>query len=170
MHEQHSPAAALAAVPHRHHPSAAGAFERWAAEYMFSPFRWLGTVVLECALGTFFLVAPWMTLDLLGAEGSSTAAVLFQIYGALLIHRGLTQQVFYRQRDLRLFRRLLWASFPFSIGSTLVLGLGVHAGLMSPLVGWIVVATFAFEIVDNGVLLWATRRLVTAGSRIESPA
>ncbi len=140
---------------------ASSPFAQHAAGYLFSRGRWLATVVLEIALGLFFLLAPHLTLGILGAEDSPSMAALFQIYGAILMQRGITQQIFYRRRDLQLFRRFLWTGYPFSVGSTVVLTYAMTQGLMSPLIGWIVVAAFAWDIVDNSVILWATRGLVT---------
>ncbi len=130
---------------------------RYAVQMLFSKFRWLGTAVLECTLGTMFLVAPGLTLQTLESEHTASMEVMFRLYGALLIHRGLVQQIFYRARDVAQFRKLLWASLPFSIGSTVVLSAAVVNGLMAPLVGWIVVATFVIEVIDNGSILALTR-------------
>ncbi|MFN0058675.1 MAG: hypothetical protein ACKVX7_09495 [Planctomycetota bacterium] len=133
--------------------------ERSAVRLLFSTYRWLGTVVLECGLGLFFLCAPRLTLEILEVPDSIYTAAVFQLYGVLLLHRGLVQQILCRRRDVELFRKFLFASLPFSAGSTIVLGYCVLEGMMGALVGWAVVATFVIEIIDNSLILYFTRAI-----------
>ena len=88
-------------------------------------------------------------------------APLFQLYGVLLLNRGLVQQILRSRRDLDLFRKFLYASLPFSIGSTVVLMYAVLQGLMGTLVGLIVMAPFLIEVVGKAAILYLTREVET---------
>jgi hypothetical protein len=128
-----------------------------ATQFLYSRFRWIGTFGLECFLGILFLTNPQLTLRILGAENTASMAAMFQLYGAVILHRGLVQQILYSRRDLALFRHFLLASLPFSIGSAVVLSQTILAGLMNQLVGWLVVMTFVVEVIDNVALYYLTK-------------
>jgi hypothetical protein len=60
--------------------------DRMALKMFTSRFRWLTTVGLQGFLGLFFIAFPGTTMRVLQVPPTVHMGVLFQLYGALLLH------------------------------------------------------------------------------------
>jgi hypothetical protein len=97
-------------------------------------------------VGTFFVAAPHLTMDVLAIRPSAEAAALFRLYGVLLIARGLLRHAVLGVRDPRVIRRGLAADLAFSLPSALLLMAAIRSGLAGGTTWW-VVALFLAEVV-----------------------
>lgn len=125
--------------------------------------RWITTVGLELFLGAFFLAFPTTTMRTLDVPETVHMGILFQLYGALLLSRGVMEQLVRNRLDLWLIRAYMISTFPFGIGSGVLLAYASVRGLMNPWIGWIWAFMFAAEIVEFTVALtWhaAERRAI----------
>jgi hypothetical protein len=126
--------------------------------WVFSRARWGVDVLLEAAIGAFFLLAPWATLELLEARPSPEAATLFRLYGVVMITRALAHRAAFGVPDPAVQRRVLHGDLFFSTASAVVLG-GASAAGLTGAAGWGVVAFFALEAVGHASVLAGLRRV-----------
>ena len=123
-----------------------------------SRFRWLTTVGLQGFLGLFFIAFPAMTMRALQVPVTVHMGILLQLYGALLLHRTVMEQMVRNRREMWLIRAYMISTFPFGIGSAIILSYASIQGLMSALIGWIWVALFVAEVAEFAfVLAWQQR-------------
>lgn len=139
-------------------PPTLGAADTLALKMFTSRARWWTTVGLQAGLGLFFLFLPGQTVSLLGVTDIVETRTLFSLYGALLLHRAVMEQFVRSARDPAWIRRYMWSTYPFGIGSSVVLGWASVMGLMNPVIGWIWVALFVAELLEFTWVLNGHRR------------
>ncbi len=112
--------------------------------WVFSRFRWVNSVLLEIGFGLFFLLAPGLTMDILGIRASPEAATLLRFYGVAVASRGLLHHVAFGIPSTHVVRRGLLADIAFALPSALILVFAIRSGLAGP-AAWAVVALFSVE-------------------------
>ena len=134
--------------------------DRMAMRMFTSRFRWLTTVGLQGFLGLFFIAFPGTTMRVLEVPTAVHTGLLFQLYGALLLHRTVMEQMVRNRPEPWLIRAYMLSTFPFGVGSAIILGYAAIQGYMSALIGWIWVALFVAEIAEFTVVLaWQARSM-----------
>jgi hypothetical protein len=118
-----------------------------------SRVRWLTTVGLQGFLGLFFIAFPDATMRLLEVPATVHMALLFQLYGALLLHRTVMEQIVRNRREPWLIRAYMLSTLPFGVGSAIVLAYASIHGYMSAWIGWIWVALFVAEVAEFTFIL-----------------
>jgi hypothetical protein len=127
--------------------------DRIAMKMFASRPRWLTTVGLQGVLGIFFVGFPNATMRLLEVPDTVHTGVLFQLYGALLLHRTVMEQVVRNRGEAWLIRAYMVSTFPFGTVSAIVIGYASVQGYMNAYIGWIWVVLFAAEIAEFAFLL-----------------
>jgi hypothetical protein len=128
--------------------------------WLFSRGRWVQEVAVEAGVGIFFLIAPYLTMDLLGIRPSPEAAALFRLYGAILMARGLLHHATFGIPQPRVVSRSLVADLVFSVLSACVLTWAILDGLAGE-AGWAVVTLFVAEAILTGTALIVLRSVTT---------
>jgi hypothetical protein len=117
-----------------------GSLLRW----VFSRPRWVNAVLVVGAFGLLFFFAPNATMDFLGVEKSGETAVLFRLYGALLVARAISHHAAFGVPEPRLILRGFIADLVFASVSAGVLATAIFNGLAGPTT-WLVVGLFVVE-------------------------
>ena len=139
--------------------------DRIAVRMFTSKLRWLTTVGLQGVLGVIFVVFPDATMGLLDVPDTVHTGVLFQLYGALLLHRTVMEQVVRNRGEAWLIRAYMLSTFPFGIISAVVLGYASMQGYMNAYIGGIWVVLFAAEVTEfTFILTWHAREVRAAGA------
>ena len=141
---------------------ALGSADALALKMFTSKARWWTTVGLQTGLGLFFLFLPGQTVRLLEVTDIIETRALFALYGALLLHRAAMEQFVRSAADPAWIRRYMWSTFPFGIGSSVVLGWASTMGHMNPIIGWIWVVMFVAELLEFTWVLNKHRRETAA--------
>lgn len=129
------------------------------------PVRWFTTVGLQGFLGVFFLLLPGPTMSILWVPDSAHTGAVFQLYGALLLYRAVSEQQVRRRLDPVWCRNYMIATIPFSIGSSVVLTYASIKGLMNYWIGGVWIVMFVLEL---GEFLYALNRSRNeAGLRVD---
>lgn len=132
--------------------------DRVAVRMYNKPSRWFTTVLVQVALGLWFVVAPAHTLEVIWVPYSPQTALLFQLYGAILINRGLLEQYVRSRLDLPLIYAMMITSIPFEVISTVALIYACLGELMNPWIGWVWMILFAASAVQHAVIVvWHLR-------------
>jgi hypothetical protein len=113
-----------------------------------SKARWLTTVGLQGFLGLFFIVFPGATMRVLEVPATVHMGLLFQLYGALLLHRTVMEQFVRNRRDVWLMRAYMLSTFPFGVGSAIILAYASLHGHMRAWIGWTWVVLFVAELAE----------------------
>ncbi len=119
--------------------------------------RWSTTVGLQAFLGLFFLTCPGWTMTLLEVPSSVEMGSLYQLYGVLLMHRAIMEQFVRWRGDPAWMRFYMISTYPFGVGSAILLGWASWTGLMNAIIGWVWVAMFVAEIGEYSVALYRWR-------------
>ncbi|MFN0057396.1 MAG: hypothetical protein ACKVX7_02980 [Planctomycetota bacterium] len=131
----------------------------WTLTLFSKKIRWLTTVGLQGFLGLVFLFAPGLTISVLDVEPSATLGMLFQLYGALLLHRAVMEQFVRWRKDPWLCRAYMISSYPFEIPSAVLLIWAILHGMMNAVIGWIWVWLFVAETLEFSFALVRHRQL-----------
>lgn len=107
----------------------AGPLRRLLLRWVFSRVRWINAVLAESALGLVFLLAPDLTVSVLGIRPSPEAAALFRLYGIGLVSRGLLHRAAFGIPEPRVVLRGLVADIAFALPSAAVLVFAIRHGL-----------------------------------------
>ena len=132
--------------------------KNWIKRYSTSKLRWCTTVGLELLIGVLFFFTPGFMMSLLDVPYTRHVQIMFQLYGALMLHAGACLQIVRMRRDAWMTRAFLIASYPFTVGTVVILGYAVLQGEVNRITGGAMAGVLLAEVIEDTLVLLRSRK------------